>query len=82
MNELKTINNQLKFVKTLQGMHPELIGPLADLWNTLLDYRISVLKNMYPDELLDEFGLRSTMIRFLQKRLSVWTSEDNTEGAM
>ena len=65
-------------MKQLQEQHPDLAGPLSDLWNTLLDHRILVLKDIFDDETLDAFGLRADMIRFLRKQINIWTSEDQS----
>ena len=62
---IKYVHAQLKFIKEMQTAYPELAGPLAELHNTMLDYRTILIRSLFEEATLNEYGLREEIRRLL-----------------
>lgn len=68
-DQLQRIHNQLRRLKQIQDMNPDLKEDLADIWNSLIDLRVRILKETFTDIKLNEFGLRETLLKVIEEKL-------------
>lgn len=74
--KIKQVNDQLKTIKRLSDSNAELANDLADVWNTLLDYRVTLVKDaLGGEESLACFGFKDDVVRLLKGRMQCWVME-------
>jgi hypothetical protein len=68
---LQHIHVQMHFIKKVMESHPELADGLADVFNTLLDRRIDMIRQMFDSDTLNTLGLRHDMLMVLNGKAHV-----------